>query len=62
MNNTKWPYCSLKECHLHYKCQSEQNIIMRILRDDEETKDIFESCQKITRQSIKNGWIQPHSK
>lgn len=57
-----WPYCDLTKCPLHYKCQSEQSIIMRILRDDEESKFLFESCQKITRQVIKNGCELPHSK
>ncbi len=62
MNKSKWPYCDVSECHLYHKCQSEQSIIMRVLRDNEESKDIFESCRKITIQSIKNGWNQPHSK
>ena len=62
MHISEWPHCNLDQCHLHYKCQSQQSLIMRILRDDPESKDLFKSCQKITHFAILNGYETPHSK
>lgn len=62
MKFAKWPYCNLEQCNLHHKCQSEQSIIMRVLRDDEDSKDIFKSCQKVTHFAILNGYETPHAK
>lgn len=57
---TSWPYCNITQCRLHSKCQSEQSILMRVLRDDEESKDIFKSCQNVTEWSVKNGHELPN--